>query len=223
MAGRPGGVRPDRHHGDATSEIYSVLVEEEGTASTFRALKQVFTDKGMPSASTPTVAATTSTPPRQAARSPDQHTQRPSARPHIAAYSPEARGRSERAFGTLQDRSRNWRSIATVEAADASSQTPTCPTTIAASPPRPSSTTAPSWSAPTRSPSSACTQSASRAPCWECYERRVLQIPAARHHYVKAGSVHEIQTEPSPSSTGPEPRATPPTASPSKPQPGKAA
>ena len=35
---------------DATSEIYSAfLVEEEGTASTFRALKQVFTDKGMPS------------------------------------------------------------------------------------------------------------------------------------------------------------------------------
>ena len=35
---------------DATSEIYSAfLVEEEGTASTFRALKQVFCDKGMPS------------------------------------------------------------------------------------------------------------------------------------------------------------------------------
>ena len=34
---------------DATSEIYSAfLVEEEGTASTFRALKQVFCDKGMP-------------------------------------------------------------------------------------------------------------------------------------------------------------------------------
>ena len=34
---------------DATSEIYSAfLVEEEGTASTFRALKQVFTDKGLP-------------------------------------------------------------------------------------------------------------------------------------------------------------------------------
>ena len=35
---------------DATSEIYSAfLVEEEGTASTFCALKQVFTDKGLPS------------------------------------------------------------------------------------------------------------------------------------------------------------------------------
>ena len=34
---------------DASSEIYSAfLVEEEGTASTFRALKQVFTDKGLP-------------------------------------------------------------------------------------------------------------------------------------------------------------------------------
>ena len=34
---------------DATSEIYAAfLVEEEGTASTFRALKQVFCDKGLP-------------------------------------------------------------------------------------------------------------------------------------------------------------------------------
>ncbi|MCY4550308.1 MAG: hypothetical protein OXC28_18230 [Defluviicoccus sp.] len=34
---------------DATSEIYSAfLVEEEGTASTFRALKQVFAAKGLP-------------------------------------------------------------------------------------------------------------------------------------------------------------------------------
>ena len=97
---------------DATSEIYSAfLVEEEGTASTFRALKQVFTaPRGCPAASTPTAAATTSTPPRQAARSPRiKHTQVGRALhqlgiEHIAAYSPEARGRSERAFGTLQDR-----------------------------------------------------------------------------------------------------------------------
>ena len=35
---------------DATSEIYSAfLVEEEGTASTFQALKQVFSVKGLPS------------------------------------------------------------------------------------------------------------------------------------------------------------------------------
>ena len=33
---------------DATSEIYSAfLVDEEGTASTFRALKQVFSTKGL--------------------------------------------------------------------------------------------------------------------------------------------------------------------------------
>ena len=36
---------------DATSETYSAfLVEEEGTASTFRALKQVFTEHGLPGA-----------------------------------------------------------------------------------------------------------------------------------------------------------------------------
>ena len=35
---------------DATSEIYSAfLVEEGGTASTFQALKQVFSVKGLPS------------------------------------------------------------------------------------------------------------------------------------------------------------------------------
>lgn len=34
---------------DATSQIYSAfLVEEEGTASTFRALKEVFGEHGLP-------------------------------------------------------------------------------------------------------------------------------------------------------------------------------
>ena len=73
------------------------------------------------------MAATTSTPPRQAARSPRINTPR-SAAPSISsasstspAYSPEARGRSERAFGTLQDRlvkELALAGIATVEAAD---------------------------------------------------------------------------------------------------------
>ena len=92
---------------DATSEIYSAfLVEEEGTASTFRALKQVFTDKGLPSSLyTDRGSHYFHTPEAGGKVAKDQHTQVGRALhqlgiEHIAAYSPEARGRSERAFGT---------------------------------------------------------------------------------------------------------------------------
>ena len=91
---------------DATSEIYSAfLVEEEGTASTFRALKQVFTDKGLPSSLyTDRGSHYFHTPEAGGKVAKDQHTQVGRALhqlgiEHIAAYSPEARGRSERAFG----------------------------------------------------------------------------------------------------------------------------
>ena len=139
---------------DATSEIYSAfLVEEEGTASTFRALRQVFTDKGMPSASTPTV--TTSTPPRPA-RSPRINTPR-SAAPSISSASSTSLPirRPAAAPSALRHPPgppRQGTGIRRSKPPTASSQTPTCPTTIAASPPRPSSTTAPSCpsSAPTR-------------------------------------------------------------------------
>lgn len=96
---------------DATSELYSAfLVEEEGTASTFRALAEVidrqglfcqlYTDRGShyfhtPKAGQP-VSRTTLT---QVGRALAQLGIR-----HIGAYSPEARGRSERLFATLQDR-----------------------------------------------------------------------------------------------------------------------
>ena len=113
---------------DATSEIYSAfLVEEEGTASTFRALKQVFTAKGMPSSLyTDRGSHYFHTPEAGGKVAKDQHTQVGRALhqlgiEHIAAYSPEARGRSERAFGTLQDRlvkELALAGIATVEAAD---------------------------------------------------------------------------------------------------------
>ena len=113
---------------DATSEIYSAfLVEEEGTASTFRALKQVFTDKGMPSSLyTDRGSHYFHTPEAGGKVAKDQHTQVGRALhqlgiEHIAAYSPEARGRSERAFGTLQDRlvkELALAGIATVEAAN---------------------------------------------------------------------------------------------------------
>jgi transposase len=96
---------------DATSEIYSMLlVEEEGTASTFKALREVigerglfcalYTDRGSHYFHTPTAGEKVSK---------TQQTQVGRALAHlgiehIAAYSPQARGRSERMFATLQDR-----------------------------------------------------------------------------------------------------------------------
>lgn len=96
---------------DATSEMYSAfLVEEEGTASTFRALLEVFTAHGLPaSLYTDRGSHYFLTPEAGGTVAKDRLTQVGRALEqlgieHIAAYSPEARGRSERAFGTLQER-----------------------------------------------------------------------------------------------------------------------
>src|ERR1700757_2959523 len=96
---------------DATGAIYSAfLVEEEGTASTFRALSEVFSQHGLPmSLYTDRGAHYFHTPkaggeidrghPTQVGRALAQLGVE-----HIGAYSPQARGRSERTFQTLQDR-----------------------------------------------------------------------------------------------------------------------
>jgi hypothetical protein len=96
---------------DASSEIYSAfLVEEEGTASTLRALLEVFTDKGLPSSLyTDRGSHYFFTPKTGEEVDKDRLTQVGRALKqlgieHIPAYSPEARGRSERMFATLQDR-----------------------------------------------------------------------------------------------------------------------
>lgn len=96
---------------DATSTIYSsFLVEEEGTASTLRALLDVFTTHGLPaSLYTDRGSHYFFTPKAGEAVDKDRLTQVGRALAHlgiehIPAYSPEARGRSERMFGTLQDR-----------------------------------------------------------------------------------------------------------------------
>src|SRR5882724_10650395 len=113
---------------DATSEIYSMLlVEEEGTGSTFQALGEVigehglfcalYTDRGSHYFYTPKAGDKVSK---------TQQTQVGRALSHlgiehIAAYSPEARGRSERMFGTLQGRlpkDLRLAGIRTVEAAN---------------------------------------------------------------------------------------------------------
>jgi transposase len=96
---------------DATSKIYSMfLIEEEGTVSTFQALLEVFTAQGLPCSLytdrgshyflTPKAGeAVDKTQPTQVGRALDRL-----GIEHIPAYSPEARGRSERMFATLQDR-----------------------------------------------------------------------------------------------------------------------
>jgi transposase len=96
---------------DATSTIYSAfLVEEEGTASSFRGLAEVvaakglfcalYTDRGSHYFHTPAAGGRVSrTQPTQIGRALKQL-----GIEHIAAYSPAARGRSERVFRTLQDR-----------------------------------------------------------------------------------------------------------------------
>ena len=96
---------------DATSAIYSIfLVEEEGTASSFRGLTEVigqhglfsslYTDRGSHYFTTP-----------KAGGKVDKHQPTQVGRAlaelsieHIPSYSPEARGRMERVFGTLQQR-----------------------------------------------------------------------------------------------------------------------
>ena len=113
---------------DATGEIYSAfLVEEEGTASTFQALKDVFSRHGLPMSLytdrgahyfyTAKIGEIDRRQPTQVGRA--------LARlgvEHIGAYSPQARGRSERVFQTLQDRLVKELALAqvtTVEAANA--------------------------------------------------------------------------------------------------------
>ena len=96
---------------DATGAIYSAfLVEEEGTASSLRGLSEVvarqglfcelYTDRGSHYFHTAKAG-------ERVSKSVTTQVGRALAQlgiGHIAAYSPEARGRSERAFRTLQDR-----------------------------------------------------------------------------------------------------------------------
>lgn len=96
---------------DATNAVYSgILVAEEGTASSLRALAEVigdkglfcslYTDRGSHYFHTPVAGGGVDRQhPTQVGRALAQL-----GIEHIAAYSPQARGRSERAFRTLEDR-----------------------------------------------------------------------------------------------------------------------
>jgi hypothetical protein len=114
---------------DATNEIYSAfLVEEEGTASTFRALMAVFSVHGLPlSLYTDRGSHYFHTPEAGGPVDRDNPTQVGRALAHlgvehIAAYSPEARGRSERMFRTLQDRLVKELALASVSTVEAANQ-----------------------------------------------------------------------------------------------------
>ncbi len=113
---------------DATSALYSAfLVDEEGTASSLRGVREVvakhglfcslYTDRGSHYFLTPEAGGRVSkTVLTQVGRALKQL-----GIEHIAAYSPQARGRSERMFGTLQDRLPKELALAgitTVEAAN---------------------------------------------------------------------------------------------------------
>lgn len=113
---------------DATSEIYSMfLVEQEGTASSLRGLcetirrkglfSSLYTDRGSHYFSTPKAGG-------KVDRSRLTQVGRALAElsiEHIPSYSPQARGRMERLFGTLQSRLvpvLRLNGIATIEAAN---------------------------------------------------------------------------------------------------------
>jgi transposase len=96
---------------DATSTTYSAfLVEEEGTASSFQGFLDVFGEHGLScSVYSDRGSHYFYTPKAGEAVDKTRLTQvgralRQLGIEHIPAYSPEARGRSERMFGTLQDR-----------------------------------------------------------------------------------------------------------------------
>ena len=114
---------------DATSAIYSAfLVDEEGTASSFRGLQEVvakqglfcslYTDRGSHYFFTPEAGGPVSkTMLTQVGRALKQL-----GIEHIPGYSPQARGRSERAFLTLQDRLPKELKLAGIDTVEAANQ-----------------------------------------------------------------------------------------------------
>ena len=112
----------------------------------------------------------------------------------IAAYSPEARGRSERMFGTLQDRlptgAARWPGSPPWRRPTGFSPRSTCPATTLASPGRRKRPARPSCRSPATSRISFAFRRSGVVGNDNTvrYKSRTLQIPADRHrrHYVKA-------------------------------------
>jgi hypothetical protein len=184
---------------DATSEIYSaVLVPEEGTASSFRGLAEtivakglfctLYTDRGSHYFHTPEAGG-------RVAKHHLTQVGRALARlgiEHIAAYSPEARGRCERAFRTLQDRLPKELALAgitTPQAANhflAETYLPEHNARFAVVPEEPGSAFVPA--APEQWREVLCVQETRQVANDNTVRWRILQIPPSplRPHFVRA-------------------------------------
>src|SRR5690349_7005494 len=114
---------------DATSAIYSLfLVEQEGTVSSLRGAREViethglfcslYTDRGSHYFETPEAGARVS----KTVLTQFGRALRQLGIEHIPAYSPQARGRSERLFGTLQDRLPKELALARISTMEAANQ-----------------------------------------------------------------------------------------------------
>ena len=222
---------------DATSEIYSAFfVDEEGTMSSFRALFEVIGQRGLfCSLYADRASHYWHTPEAGGKVDRDNPTQVGRALQRlgielIAAYSPEARGRSERMFGTLQKRLPQELRLAGITGSTrptASSRRSICPNTTPTSPPRPRPKAQPSSPSQARSTiSSASRRSAPSLTTTPCATSAGCSsspptATAATTSRPRSGCT-SIPTARSPSSTGPDTwRDTKPTASPSTPQPGR--
>ena len=217
---------------DATSEVYSgFFVAEEGTMSTFRGLGEVIAENGLfCSLYADRASHYWHTPEAGGGVDKDNPTQVGRALAQlgielIAAYSPQARGRSERMFGTLQKRlpqELRLAGIATMAEANrflegallAGAQRPLRP-------PRPRTPARPSWLLPARSrTSSAPRRTASSRATTPCATRtarcRSRPIATATTTSRRRSGCTNIPTATWPSSTDPGVwRATAPTAKPS--------
>ena len=222
---------------DATSEIYSAFfVDEEGTMSSFRALFEVIGERGLfCSLYADRASHYWHTPEAGGKVDKDNPPQVGRALQRlgielIPAYSPEARGRSERMFGTLQKRlPQELGSPASPGSMrpTASSRRSICPNTTPASRPRPRPKAQPSSPSPARSTiSSASRRSAPSLTTTPCATSAGCSsspptATAATTSRPRSGCT-SIPTARSPSSTDPDAwRDTKPTASPSTPQPGR--
>ncbi len=192
---------------DATGAIYSAfLVDEEGTMSSFRGLHETIAAKGLFSAfytdrgshyfHTPAAGGKVDKRrPTQVGRALAQL-----AITHIPSYSPEARGRMERAFGTLQGRLPHELRLAGIETVEAANRylkerfVPAFNARFAIEPAEPGSAFLPYLGRPLEDV--LCVQEDRQVGRDNCvaWRGRSLQIPpqAHRHHYVRANvKVHE--------------------------------
>ena len=222
---------------DATSEIYSAFfVEEEGTMSSFRALCEVIGERGLfCSLYADRASHYWHTPDAGGKVDKDNPTQVGRALHRlgielIPAYSPEARGRSERMFGTLQKRLPQELRLAGIRRSrrpTASSRRSTCPNTTPASRRRPRPKAQPSSPSPARSTISSASRRSAPSPTTTPYATSAASCSspptatAATTSRPRSGCT-SIPMARWPSSTALDVwPVTKPTASPSIPQPGR--